>query len=357
MEQLKDANLIKGIINRIGEYKLKLDFMHACGTHQETLVKYGLDSLLSNVGITIRSGPGCPVCVTTAKEFVQIMSLCERGKMIAVYGDCLRVPVNGRSLMGLREEGYDLRIVYSIEDAVDLAKEEKKDVIFMAIGFETTAPSTAAILLKEDLPENFYVLSCHRFFLPAMVRLLEMGEIRLQGLIEPGHVSVIIGTKPYKEILKRFNIPQVISGFEPLDIAFSAYKLVNQYYSGEPKVENEYTRVVSYGGNERAVKRIEKVFEESDIEWRGFPTISKSSMKIREKFSAHDASKQFGDILSKIRYEPSPIEKNCRCGEVLRGLIEPRQCPLFGKACTLDNPIGACMVSIEGSCRIQLEFS
>ena len=356
MEELKDVNLIKGIVNRIGEYKLKLDFMHACGTHRETLVRYGLDNLFSSAGITIRSGPGCPVCITTSKEFVQIMSLGEKGKMIAAYGDCLRVPVNRRSLMSLREEGYDVRIVYSIEEAVSLAKEEKKDVVFMAIGFETTAPSTAATLLRDDLPENFYVLSCHRFFLPAMLRLLEMGEIRLQGLIEPGHVSTIIGTKPYKRILKRFNIPQVISGFEPLDMALSTYKLVMQYLDGEPKVENEYTRVVSAEGNYRALKRITEVFEEGDIEWRGFPTISRSLMKIREKFSAHDASKQFEDILSKIRYEPSTIEKNCRCGEVLRGLIEPRKCPLFGKVCTLDNPIGTCMVSIEGSCRIQLEF-
>ncbi|MGD0328827.1 MAG: hydrogenase formation protein HypD [Nitrososphaeria archaeon] len=356
MEWLKDSNLIRGIVDKIGEHNVKLNFMHACGTHQETLVKYGLDSLFSKVGIAVRSGPGCPVCITTAKEFVEIMSLGERGKLITAYGDCLRVPVNQRSLMSLREEGYDVRIVYSIEDAAKIAEEENRDVIFMAIGFETTAPSTASILLRDNLPENFYVLSCHRFFLPAMVKLLEMGEIKLQGLIEPGHVSAIIGTSPYKYIRDRFCIPQVISGFEPLDMALSIYELVSQYLDDEPKVENEYKRVVPAEGNVIAMRRIEEVFEKADIEWRGFPTISKSSMKIREKYSAHDASKQFEDILNKIRYEPSKVEMDCRCGEVLRGLIEPKECPLFSRACSLENPIGACMVSIEGSCRIQLEF-
>ncbi|MGQ9781221.1 MAG: hydrogenase formation protein HypD [Nitrososphaeria archaeon] len=356
MERLRDKELIKGIVEKIGEYGVNLNFMHACGTHQETLVRYGLDSLFSKVGVSIKSGPGCPVCVTTSREFVQVMALAERGKTVVVFGDCLRVPVSGRSLMNLREDGFDIRVVYSVEDAVNLAREVKKDVVFMAIGFETTAPTVGAVLLKDDLPDNFYVFSCHRFFLPAMAKLLEMGEVRLRGLIEPGHVSAVIGTRPYEQIRERFHIPQVISGFEPLDLALSAYKLVKQNIEGEARVENEYSRVVSPNGNPTALKTINEVFEADDIKWRGFPTIPKSLMKIRKKFSSHDALAQFEDMLSRVEYEPTMKEKSCRCGEVLRGVIQPKDCPLFNKICTLDNPVGACMVSVEGSCRIQLEL-
>ena len=356
MEDLRSERLIKGVIEKIGEHKVTLSFMHACGTHQETLIRYGLDSLFHSVGITIKSGPGCPVCVTTAKEFAQIMTLAEKGKIVAAYGDCLKVPTNRKSLMNLREEGHDIRIVYSVEEAVNLANTIGKDVVFMAIGFETTAPTTGTILLRDNLPENFYIFSCHRFFLPAMIKLLELGEIRLEGLIEPGHVSAIVGTRPYEQIRKRFQIPQVISGFEPLDIALSVYELIKQNLDSEPKVINEYSRVVSEKGNLLALKVIDTVFEEGDIDWRGFPIIPNSLMKIRERFSAHDASKQFEDLLSNIQYEPSKIEKSCRCGEVLRGVIQPTDCPLFNRVCTLENPVGGCMVSVEGSCRIQLEL-
>jgi len=354
--ELKDAKLINGIIERIGQYKLNLTFMHACGTHQETLSRYGLGSLLSKVGIRIRSGPGCPVCVTTAKEFLQAMKLAEKGKIITIYGDCFRVPVNRRSLMHLKTEGYDVRIVYSIDESVELARTVEKDVVFMAIGFETTAPSTASTLVRDDLPENFYVLSCHRFFPPAMIKLLELGEVKLDGIIEPGHVSAIIGCKPYEVIMKRFKIPQVISGFEPLDIILSVYYLVRQIVDGEAKVVNEYNRVVSREGNQTALSLIDRVFYPKDIEWRGFPVVPSSLMTIRDKYSKHDAHKQFEDIISKVQYEPSPLEKGCRCGEVLRGVIQPTDCPLFGKVCNLENPVGACMVSVEGACRIFLEY-
>lgn len=354
--ELKDAVLINGIIEKIGQYKLKLTFMHACGTHQETLSRYGLGSLFSKVGVNIRSGPGCPVCVTTAKEFLQAMKLAEKGKIIAIYGDCLRVPVNGRSLMHLKAEGYDVRVVYSIEEAVELARNVRKDVVFMAIGFETTAPSTASTLVRDDLPENFYVLSCHRFFLPAMIKLLELGEVKLDGIIEPGHVSAIIGSRPYEEIRRRFRIPQVISGFEPLDIALSVYYLVKQIVEDDVRVVNEYNRVVSRDGNQIALSLISRVFYAEDVEWRGFPTVPSSLMAIREKYSGHDALKQFEDVVSRVQYEPSPLEKTCRCGEVLRGVIHPRECPLFGKVCSVENPVGACMVSVEGACRIFLEY-
>lgn len=355
-KELKDGQLINGIIQKIGQYRLKLTFMHACGTHQETLSRYGLGSLLSKVGITIKSGPGCPVCVTTAKEFLQIMKLAEKGKTVAIYGDCFRVPVNGKSLVHFKTEGHDIRIVYSIDEAVELARSLKNDVVFMAIGFETTAPSTASTLVRDDLPENFYVLSCHRFFLPAMIKLLELGEVKLDGIIEPGHVSAIIGYKPYEEIRERFKIPQVISGFEPLDIVLSVYYLVKQIVEDEIKVVNEYNRVVSRDGNQIALSLINRVFYPKDVEWRGFPTVPSSLMAIREKYSVHDASKQFEDILSKVQYEPSSLEKTCRCGEVLRGVIHPQDCPLFGKVCNIENPVGACMVSVEGACRIYLEY-
>jgi len=357
MEDLRNARLIKGIIEKISDYKQKFQFMHACGTHQETLVRYGLDSLYIKAGITVKSGPGCPVCVTTADEFVKIMALAENGKTVAVYGDCMKVPVNKKSLMRLKEEGCNIKVVYSVEEAVSIAKSVKEDVIFMAIGFETTAPNTAVTLVKDDIPENFYVFSCHRRFVPAMIKLLKMGETKLQGLIEPGHVSAIIGTRPYEEIRRKFKIPQVISGFEPLDMTISVYNLVLQNLKGEPIVENEYSRVVSEEGNIRAQKVMDEVFVNRDGDWRGIPDVPASLMEIRGRYSTHDASKQFEDILKDASYQMAPLESSCRCGEVLRGVINPNECPLFNKVCTLDNPVGACMVSTEGACRIQAEFS
>ncbi len=356
MFSLNDKKIAKEIVSNIKKLDLNLKFMHVCGTHQDTLVKHGLDSLFKKCGIEIGQGPGCPVCVTTPKEIEEMITLAKKKKTIATFGDMVRVPGEKKSLLNIKEEGFDIRTVYGVEDAVKIAeKNKKKEVVFMAVGFETTTPMNAAVLDKEP-PNNFSILCCHRTIPPALNAILDMGELKLDGFIEPGHVSTIIGTKPYSFISKDYKIPQVIAGFEPLDLLMSVYMLVKQIQKGEAKVENEYKRAVNEDGNEKAKKIIEKVFEKTDVKWRGFSVIPKSGLKLRKEYERFDARKRFVDELSELKNKVFKEPKGCLCGEVLRGLISSKQCPLFGKKCKPDSPIGPCMVSTEGSCNIEYRY-
>jgi hydrogenase expression/formation protein HypD len=291
--------------------------------------------------------------VTPAREFEEAAVLAQAGKVITTFGDVSRVPGQNRSLLDLRSYGYDIRIVYSIADAVKLSHTLENDVVFMAVGFETTAPATAAVLI-EGVPDNFSILSCHRYVPPALHALLSMGESRLDGLIEPGHVSTIIGMHPYQELSARYHLPQVIAGFEPLDLLIAVFMIAQQVQRGEAKVENEYSRVVKPTGNSKALQVLDEVFHPVDVEWRGFPTIPKSGMAIKEHYASWDARCVWEDALQDIQMvDEAP---GCRCGEILRGLIEPTDCPLFRTACTPTHPIGPCMVSIEGSCQIEFKY-
>ncbi len=356
MFHLKDRDLAKKIVEDIKKKNLNLRFMHVCGTHQDTLVKNGLDVLFRECGIEIRQGPGCPVCITTPKEIEKIMLLARKGKIIASFGDMINVPGEKESLRDLKGEGCDIRTVYSIEDGVNIAEKNRdRDVIFMAVGFETTAPSTASVILA-DPPPNFSILSCHRMIPPALKAILEMGEIRIDGFIEPGHVSTIIGTEPYEFLSEDYKIPQVIAGFEPIDLLMSVWMLVKQVEKGEAIVENEYTRAVKKEGNLKAQKMLREVFEKEDAKWRGFPVIPRSKMKLKKKFEEHDAEKIFEDELYEIDEKEFSEPEGCRCGEVLRGLIRSEECPLFGKRCIPSHPVGPCMVSIEGSCNIEYRY-
>lgn len=356
MFHLKDKDLAKKIVNDIKKKNLNLRFMHVCGTHQDTLVKNGLDVLFKECGIDIRQGPGCPVCVTTAKEIEKIMLLARKNKIITSFGDMINVPGEKESLRDLKGEGHDIRTVYSIEDAIKVAKENKnRDVVFMAIGFETTAPTTASVMLK-DPPPNFSILSCHRLIPPALKAILDMGELKIDGFIEPGHVSTIIGLKPYEFISKNYKVPQVVAGFEPIDLLMGVWMLVKQIEKGEAIVENEYTRVVKKEGNPKALAAINEVFKIEDMAWRGFPVIPNSAMKLKKKFEDHDAEKIFEDELQEINEKEFSEPEGCRCGEVLRGIITSEECPLFGKACIPSHPIGPCMVSAEGSCNIEYRY-
>jgi len=228
-------------------------------------------------------------------------------------------------------------------------------VVFMGIGFETTTPSAASVLLQ-DPPSNFTVLTCNRTVPPALKALVEMGEVRLDGLIEPGHVSTIIGTRPYEFLSKRYKVPQVVAGFEPLDLLMAIFMLARQIKNGEAKVENEYSRTVRPEGNPKAVAMMEEVFEPCDVPWRGFPIIPGSGLRIRSRFSVHEARLVHEDALKALEGVEFPEPKGCKCSEVLRGLITSDECPLFGKACTPRNPVGPCMVSVEGSCNILFKY-
>ncbi|MEM2094282.1 MAG: hydrogenase formation protein HypD [Candidatus Bathyarchaeia archaeon] len=354
--RLRNRTVAEKIVAALKEMNLNVRFMHVCGTHQDTLTRYGLDTLFKECGVTVRQGPGCPVCVTTMKEYEEAAVLARKGLTIATFGDASRVPGRRGSLLDLRAEGYDVRVVYSIEDAIGIAEKTKKKVVFFGIGFETTAPSTAISVLR-GLPENFSILSCHRRIPPVLDMLLQTGELKLDGIIEPGHVSTIIGVRPYEELSRRYRMPQVIAGFEPLDMLMAVYMLSLQIKRGEAKVENEYSRVVRYEGNVKALKALEEVFEPFDIGWRGFQTIPSSGMKIKGKYDRFDARKVYEDELKDLEFEVFEEPQGCMCGEVLRGLVDSRDCPLFGKICTPTHPVGPCMVSVEGSCNIEFKYS
>jgi hydrogenase expression/formation protein HypD len=353
--QFRDRETAELILRGIKSLGLRIQIMHVCGTHQDTIVKYGLDPLLKESGVTVKQGPGCPVCVTTQREIEEGIRLAEKGKIVATYGDMMRVPGEKRSLTDVRASGGNIQVVYSIQDALSIAKRSKESVVFLAVGFETTAPSTAVTLLG-DPPANFSILNFHRYVPPALYALLEMGEVKIQGFIEPGHVSTIIGLKPYEPLSVKYNIPQVVAGFEPLDVLMSVYMLAKQIEKGEARVENEYTRVVKYEGNPKAIEALSEVFESYDIPWRGFPVIPGSGMKLRKKFEKFDARRIYEDELKDVSQREFKEPKGCKCSEVLRGLIESSECSLFGRACTPQHPVGPCMVSMEGACNILFKY-
>ena len=344
------------IIKKLEDMNLKLTLMHVCGTHQDTLVRFGLDSEFKRVGIDIRQGPGCPVCVTPPGEIEEILALARTGLTVAVFGDVMKVPGTKGCLNDAKAEGSDVRVVFGVDDAVALARKVQKEVVFMGIGFETTAPTTASALLS-DPPVNFSVLSCHRTVPPALKAIAEMGEIKLDGMIQPGHVSTIIGIRPYEFLSKKYGIPQVVAGFEPLDLLMGVYMLAVQAKEGRAEVQNEYTRVVHTDGNPTAIKAMKDAFEPVDVPWRGFPVIKESGLAIRKKLEGHDAGMRFEDLLEPIREREYSEAKGCRCGEMLRGILTSEECPLFAKKCTPSTPIGPCMVSREGSCYISYRYA
>ena len=353
MFRLRDEGAAQKILDAIRREDVNLRFMHVCGTHQDTLVRFGLEPLLKDVGVEIRQGPGCPVCVTTTAEVADAIALADAGCTIAVFGDMMKVPTPIGSLGDAKARGRDVRVVYSVEDAVRMAP-EVKPMVFMGIGFETTSPTTAAVMV-EKLPENFSVYSCHRLLPPALHAIINMGEFRIDGLVEPGHVSAIIGVEPYRVFSTKYKVPQVVTGFEPLDMLMAVHMLVKQIKEGRADVENEYGRLVKKEGNPRAIKLLEQVFKPVDRAWRGFPMIPQSAYDLREEYDEHNARKVYEDIL-KARPPVKEESGGCRCGEMLRGLIESYECPAFGKACTPRYPMGPCMVSREGGCNIAYRY-
>jgi hydrogenase expression/formation protein HypD len=351
--KLRDSTTARRALDAIGSLDQNVTVMHVCGTHQDTLVRSGIETLLKEVGVKVRQGPGCPVCVTTGNEIEAAMELARIGKVVVSFGDMVKVPGRKGTLSDIRSSGGDVRIIYSPTDVVEMArKEEGKEFVFLGIGFETTIPTTSALLLDERLPENITIMSFHRVVPPALRAIAAAGEMRIDGLIEPGHVSMIIGEKPYRFLSDEFNLPQVIAGFEPLDLIMACLEIAKQKKEGSSELVNQYTRVVRSGGNPTALMAIEKTFSPVDIAWRGFPVIPGSGMGISKGYQDRDAFKVFEDELAEIRDMEIPEPTGCRCGEVLRGLIDPLDCPLFANGCEPRNPIGPCMVSREGSCNI-----
>jgi hydrogenase expression/formation protein HypD len=315
-----------------------LSFMHICGTHEASIARTGLRSVLPQQ-LKIVMGPGCPVCITPQGEIDAALELAEKGCIVATYGDLLRVPGTKGSLESC---GGDVRVVQGAHKAVEIAENTEKEVVFVSVGFETTAPTVAATLLSRP-PENFSILSCHRLVPPAMKWLLEQGEAELHGFVLPGHVCTVMGYHEYEQ----FPVPQVVAGFEAEDILLGLLMLVEQVRDGVAKVDNAYPRAVTREGNVKAQELMFGVFERSDAEWRGFPVIPKSGLKLRPEFAEYDAQQKFG-----VEFKHVGKHSACICDRVLRGIAQPTDCKLFSKACTPRNPVGPCMVSHEGACRI-----
>jgi len=328
-------------------------FMEVCGGHTAAIHRFGIPSLLPPQ-VRLISGPGCPVCVTPASYIDMLVALASGGEVtIAMFGDLMRVPGTMVTPAAARAAGADIRVVLSAGDALELASSERKrNVIFPAIGFETTAPGTAVTLteaLKRDV-KNFFVLNAHKVMPPAMEMLLREGTT-IDGFICPGHVAVVTGSSAFDFIPRRYGLACVVTGFEPADLMLAVLMLVRQVNSRSPRVETEYRRAVTPEGNSRARGYMDEVFEPGDAEWRGLGVIPEGGLTIREKYRRFDAGDRFSFNLPEPEHE-----SGCRCGEILRGVITPADCPLFAAACTPDSPGGACMVSDEGACNTWYKY-
>jgi hydrogenase expression/formation protein HypD len=348
--RFRDPELTRQVVQGIQKLALKRDnvkICHVCGTHEWTITHYGLRSLLPT-NVEVIAGPGCPVCIVPASEIDEAVQLARKGVTIACFGDVLRVPGSRISLLEAKAEGADVRVVYSVTDSVGMARKEAvREFCFFAVGFETTIPSTASEILSKP-PENLSFLLSHRLIPPAMRMLAEMKDLSLNGIIAPGHVSTIIGLEPYQIFPRDYNLPTVVAGFEPLDLLFGVYMILRQLSEGKPKLENEYVRAVHQEGNVKAQKTIQRVFDETDGAWRGLGTIPHSKLAFKDEFAAADARSKHG---VKIEHGVD-IQHGCMCHLVIVGKIKPTACALFMKACTPQKPVGACMVSVEGTCRI-----
>ena len=326
-------------------YKL----MEVCGGHTHAIYKHGVEDLLPPE-IELVHGPGCPVCVIPMGRQDDAIAIAQRPDVIfTTFGDMMRVPASHGSLLDAKARGADVRMVYSPLDALRIARENpEREVVFFAIGFETTTPSTALTLLRarDEQIDNFSVFANHVTIIPAIRSILDSPDLRLNGFIGPGHVSTVIGTRPYEFICRDYGLPIAVSGFEPLDVLQGVYMVMSQIAEGRAEVENQYTRVVRDGGNPLALRAIAQTMElRTTFEWRGLGFISQSALKLREEFAQWDAE---------VRYDVPGVRvadpKACQCGEVLKGVIKPWECKVFGTACTPDRPIGTCMVSSEGAC-------
>lgn len=380
VSEYRDSQLAKVLIDSIKEKievlhssgstkaKKRLRLMEVCGTHTMSIFRHGIRSILPDT-IELLSGPGCPVCVTAQKDIDAFIELSKQDNVIlTTFGDLMKVPGTFSSLQKEKADGRDIRVVYSVFDAVEIAAAEQgvacncnqadsadqtnqanqpKEVIFCGVGFETTTPTVAASILmaSERGIGNFSIHSAHKLTPPALAALMETPATQIDGFILPGHVSVITGVDGYKEVFDKYKVPSVIAGFEPLDILKAVLMLVTQQISGLPALENGYERAVSQLGNVKAVQIMNQVFELADSVWRGIGQIPKSGMRLRDSYKSFDALKKFN-----LELKDTPEPAGCACGEILMGLKTPEQCVMYGKKCTPAHPVGPCMVSSEGSC-------
>jgi len=348
IDEYRDKDLVLKISGEIRKISTKpVSLMEVCGGHTMSIQRFGLPSLLPET-IRLLSGPGCPVCVSSRRFLDQAIAYSRLPDVIiTTYGDLIRVPGSTSTLDMEKARGADIRIVYSVMDSLEIArKNPEKKIVFLGIGFETTSPASAAAVLgaHHQNISNFHLFSSHKIMPPAMAALIDEG-VKINGYIAPGHVSTITGTSIYQDIAEKYHLGCVIAGFEPVDLMESILMLVKQFENNEPKVEIQYRRAVRPEGNIKAREMLDEVFELRDDWWRGLGVLHASGMGIRGKYSSFDAEKMLT-----VEVEPTREDKGCICGEVLKGLKNPKECKLFAKICTPQNPAGPCMVSNEGAC-------
>ena len=355
IDDYRNKKVVRKLLDEIRKISLhEVSLMEVCGGHTMSIQKFGIPSLLPH-NIKLLSGPGCPVCVSSRSFIDHAIAISRKPEIIVTtFGDLIRVPGSSSSLSREKASGNDIRIVYSILDAIELAKKNpEKHIVFLGIGFETTAPGTAigvlnAAKLKLD---NFSVLSSHKIMPPAMSALINEG-VKIDGYIAPGHVSVITGTDIYEDLINTYKVACVISGFEPVDILKAIYMLIRQIETKDQKVEIAYTRAVAKSGNIKAREAMKEVFRLNDDWWRGLGILPESGLELNDKYAQFNSRQRI-----EVEVEPTKEDKGCICGEILKGIKTPSDCKLFSKVCRPDNPVGACMVSNEGACHAYYRYN
>ena len=355
----KAQTLVNGIRDLVAQIDIcrsrSLQIMEVCGGHTHTIFRYGIQTMLPEQ-IELIHGPGCPVCVLPMGRVDDCVAIAETpGVIFTTFGDAMRVPGSRKSLMQAKAEGADVRMVYSPLDALTLARTNSgREVVFFGLGFETTMPSTALTVLQAEREgiRNFSLFCNHITIVPTIKAILDSPELTLDGFLGPGHVSMVIGTRPYEFIARHYHRPLVVTGFEPLDVLQSLWMVLRQIKDGRCEIENQYTRVVLEEGNAAGLEAVGRVFELREFfEWRGLGSIDHSGIRIREAYSHYDAERKFAVPALRIA-DP----KSCQCGEVLKGVIKPWQCKVFGTACKPETPLGALMVSSEGACAAYYQY-
>lgn len=328
--------------------------MHVCGSHEQALARFGLRARLPS-DLRVQMGPGCPVCVTDAPQIDACVALATAGVRVLTYGDMLRVPGSDGSLDDARAAGARVEVIYAATQAVELARASSEPIVFFATGFETTAVATAAVLLAEP-PPNLFVLSAHKWVPAAMEVVAQAADARIEGYLAAGHAATITGYGVLEPFVARYRRPVVVAGFEPLDLLSGLVLLVEQVVAGRAELENAFPRCVSRQGNRRAQDALFTVFEPGDGQWRGIAQVPRGELRLRPQYAAHDASLRFAELLAAA---PPIVARadaaECKCGGIMTGLLQPTDCKLYGTTCRPEAPVGACMVSTEGVCRIWYE--
>ncbi len=354
----QSRELAKAIVKKINKLSVelskkgfeKINIMHVCGTHEHTITYYGLRALLPE-NINVIAGPGCPVCIVPAREIDEAIKLAKEGIRIFTYGDMYRVPGSYEGLSQAKAQGARVTIVYGFLDAIRLAQKSEEETVFFGVGFETTAPTTASFIVNNKVPKNLSILMSYRITVPAVEYILSAPH-NLNGIICPGHVSTIIGAGAWSFISEKYELPTVVAGFEPIDVLLAILYILEQLINGKAELINEYKRVVKWEGNQVAKKYLSEAFMVADRDWRGIGVIPNSGWLLNDKYDYLDAREKFNVKIDKW----IDIKGSCKCADVVLGRAIPTDCPYFGTSCTPQHPIGACMVSSEGTCSIWYKY-